>query len=75
MSKVTVSLAGCDYDPTRALFDGRVQIKGCDVIPVAMSPEEAFHRAFRFQGSCPQLSTSRRYERDASCDLFGRRLP
>jgi 4,5-dihydroxyphthalate decarboxylase len=49
MTKLTVSLAGCDYDRTRAIFDGRVQIKGCDAIPVAMSPEEAFHRAFRFQ--------------------------
>jgi 4,5-dihydroxyphthalate decarboxylase len=49
MTKLTVSLAGCDYDRTRAIFDGRVQIKGCDTIPVAMSPEEAFHRAFRFQ--------------------------
>jgi 4,5-dihydroxyphthalate decarboxylase len=49
MSKLTVSLAGCDYDRTRALFDGRVQIKGCETISVAMSPEEAFHRAFRFQ--------------------------
>jgi 4,5-dihydroxyphthalate decarboxylase len=49
MSKLTVSLAGVDYDRTRALFDGAVGIAGCTVIPVAMSPEEAFHRAFRFQ--------------------------
>jgi len=49
MTKLKVSLAGCDYDRTRAIFDGRVRIKGCTVIPVAMSPEEAFHRAFRFQ--------------------------
>jgi 4,5-dihydroxyphthalate decarboxylase len=26
-----------------------VQIRGCEVIPVAMAPEEAFHRAFRYQ--------------------------
>lgn len=49
MTKLTVSLAGCDYDRTRALFDGRVGIQGCETIAVAMSPEEAFHRAFRFQ--------------------------
>ncbi len=49
MTKLTVSLAGVDYDRTRALFDGTVGIKGCETIPVAMSPEEAFHRAFRFQ--------------------------
>ncbi len=49
MTKLTVSLAGVDYDRTRALFDGTVGIEGCTTIPVAMSPEQAFHRAFRFQ--------------------------
>jgi 4,5-dihydroxyphthalate decarboxylase len=49
MSKLTVSLAACDYDRTRALFNGTVQIRGCETIAVAMAPEEAFHRAFRFQ--------------------------
>jgi 4,5-dihydroxyphthalate decarboxylase len=49
MTKLTVSLAGVDYDRTRALFDGTVQIEGCETIAVAMSPEQAFHRAFRFQ--------------------------
>lgn len=49
MGKLTISLACCDYDRTRALFDGRVNIEGCEVIPVAMSPEEAFHRAFKYQ--------------------------
>jgi 4,5-dihydroxyphthalate decarboxylase len=49
MAKLTVSLAGCNYDRTRALFEGTVQIRGCETISVAMSPEEAFHRAFRFQ--------------------------
>ena len=49
MSRVTLSLSCCAYDRTRALFDGRVGIAGCDVVPVAMSPEEAFHRAFRHQ--------------------------
>jgi len=49
VTKLTVSLAGVDYDRTRAIFDGRVVIKGCKTIPVAMSPEEAFHRAFRYQ--------------------------
>jgi len=49
MSSLTVSLAACDYDRTRALFNGKVPIRGCDVIPVAMAPEEAFHRAFRYQ--------------------------
>ena len=49
MTKLTISLAACDYDRTRAIFDGRVQVKGCEIIPVAMAPEEAFHRAFRYQ--------------------------
>ncbi len=49
MSRLTVSLAGVAYDRTRAIFDGRVQIQGCETIPLAMSPEEAFHRAFRYQ--------------------------
>jgi 4,5-dihydroxyphthalate decarboxylase len=49
MSRVPLSLACCAYDRTRALFDGRVGIAGCDVVALAMSPEEAFHRSFRHQ--------------------------
>ena len=49
MTKLTVSVAGVDYDRTRAIFDGTVGIEGCETICVAMSPEEAFHRAFRYQ--------------------------
>jgi 4,5-dihydroxyphthalate decarboxylase len=48
LSKLRISLACCDYDRTRALFDGRVAIEGCDITPVPLEPEEAFHRAFRF---------------------------
>jgi 4,5-dihydroxyphthalate decarboxylase len=44
-----VSLAVCDYDRTRALFDGRAKIEGCDVAAVPLEPEEAFHRAFKFR--------------------------
>ncbi len=49
MSELTVSLGCCDYDRTRAIFDGRVAIKGCNVIGNPIEPEEAFHRAFKFQ--------------------------
>lgn len=49
MTKVRLNLACCDYDRTRALFDGKVGIDGCEVYPVAMSPEEAFHRSFKYQ--------------------------
>jgi 4,5-dihydroxyphthalate decarboxylase len=44
-----LSLAVCDYDRTRALFDGRAPIEGCAVTAVALEPEESFHRAFKFQ--------------------------
>jgi 4,5-dihydroxyphthalate decarboxylase len=46
---VELSLAVCDYDRTRALFDGRAPIEGCDVTAVPLEPEESFHRAFKFQ--------------------------
>jgi 4,5-dihydroxyphthalate decarboxylase len=48
MAPLQVSLAVCDYDRTRALFDGRAPIEGCDVAAVALEPEESFHRAFKF---------------------------
>jgi 4,5-dihydroxyphthalate decarboxylase len=44
-----LSLSVCDYDRTRAIFDGRAPIEGCDVIAVALEPEESFHRAFKYQ--------------------------
>ena len=43
-----LSLAVCDYDRTRAIFDGRAKVEGCDVTAVALEPEESFHRAFKF---------------------------
>jgi 4,5-dihydroxyphthalate decarboxylase len=49
MAQVALNLACCDYDRTRALFDGRVRIDGCEVFAVPMPPEEAFHRAFKYQ--------------------------
>ena len=48
MSQLTISLACCDYDRTQAIFDGRAKVRGCDVVTVAMPPEEAFHRAFKY---------------------------
>jgi 4,5-dihydroxyphthalate decarboxylase len=47
--KIPLSLSCVAYDRTRALFDGRVTIAGAELYPVAMSPEEAFHRNFRHQ--------------------------
>jgi 4,5-dihydroxyphthalate decarboxylase len=44
-----LGLACCDYDRTRAIFDGRVRIEGCALTATALEPEEAFHRAFKYQ--------------------------
>jgi len=49
VAKLTISLACCDYDRTRAIFDGRVGVEGCEVIGTAIEPEEAFHRAFKYR--------------------------
>ena len=47
MSKLQLSIAMGDYDRTRALLDGRVQIDGVDPVCMTLSPEETFFRAFR----------------------------
>ena len=49
MTRLTLSLSCVDYDRTRAIFEEKVRVAGCDIVPTAMSPEEAFHRAFKFQ--------------------------
>jgi 4,5-dihydroxyphthalate decarboxylase len=49
MKTLELSLGCCNYDRTRALFDGRVAIEGCSLVPLALEPEEIFHRAFRGQ--------------------------
>jgi len=47
MSKLTLSIAMGDYDRTRPIFDGRVQIDGVDPVVMLQSPEEMFFNAFR----------------------------
>ncbi len=47
MSKLPISLSVGLYDRTFPLFDGQVQIEGCDLNPVPLLPEECFHRAFK----------------------------
>jgi len=47
MSKLSLSLAMGDYDRTRAIVDGRVMIDGVDPVPMLLTPEEMFFRAFR----------------------------
>ena len=47
MSKLQLSIAMGDYDRTRPLFDGRVQIDGVDPVYMLLNPEEMFFRAMR----------------------------
>ena len=47
MTKLNLSVAMGDYDRTRALLDGTVQIDGVDPVYMTLSPEETFFRAFR----------------------------
>jgi 4,5-dihydroxyphthalate decarboxylase len=47
MSKLRVSVAMGNYDRTRPLVDGDVQMDGTDAIYMLLSPEEMFFRAFR----------------------------
>jgi 4,5-dihydroxyphthalate decarboxylase len=47
MGKLQLSIAMGDYDRTRALFDGRVQIDGVDPVYMLLSPEEMFFRSMR----------------------------
>ena len=47
MGKLQLSVAMGDYDRTRALVDGRVQIDGVDPVCMLLSPEEMFFRSMR----------------------------
>ncbi len=47
MTKLQLSVAMGDYDRTRALYDGRVQIDGVDPVYMLLNPEEMFFRAMR----------------------------
>jgi len=47
-SLVPLTIACDEYDRTRAIKDGRVQVDGCEVTYLALPPEELFFRAFRY---------------------------
>jgi 4,5-dihydroxyphthalate decarboxylase len=49
MKKLTLSLACWDYDRTRALVDGRVQVDGIDLIYHPLVVEETFFRMLRYR--------------------------
>src|SRR5450830_1361695 len=46
MGKLAITVACGNYDRTRAIQDGRVEIEGCDVNFLKMGPEELFFRAY-----------------------------
>src|SRR4029079_11482405 len=47
MAKLNLSIAVRDYDRTRPLTDGTVQIERVEPVVLALDPEEIFFRAFR----------------------------
>src|SRR5436190_21488992 len=47
MAALQLSVAIGDYDRTRPLLDGSVQIDGVEPVMMTLSPEEIFFRAFR----------------------------
>ncbi|MBP5857444.1 ABC transporter substrate-binding protein [Marivibrio halodurans] len=49
MGKLQLSIAMGDYDRTRPIHDGRVQIDGVDPVTMLLTPEEMFFRAFRHE--------------------------
>lgn len=49
MARLAITLACGDYDRTRALADGRVQVEGAELTVLSLSPEETFFRMVRFQ--------------------------
>lgn len=49
MTRLTLSMACCDYDRCHSLFDGRTRVDGVDLVSTPLEPEEAFHRAFQGQ--------------------------
>ena len=48
MPNIEITIAAGDYDRTRAIKDGRVNVDGCDVTYLTMQPEELFFRAVRY---------------------------
>jgi 4,5-dihydroxyphthalate decarboxylase len=49
MVQIPIAIACGDYDRTRAIKDGRVQVEGCAVTYIPLEPEEVFFRTFRYQ--------------------------
>ena len=47
MTKLSLTMAVHPYDRVRAIFDGRVEIEGCDVNALPVEPSEAFLRTYQ----------------------------
>ena len=46
MAKLPITIASWNYDRVQPVIDGRVHVEGCEVIYLALRPEETFHRAY-----------------------------
>jgi 4,5-dihydroxyphthalate decarboxylase len=74
MAKLQLSVAVGNYDRTRPLIDGAVQIDGVDPLFMTLSPEEIFFRAFRSQDFdiCElSMSSTTVKTADGSCPYVG----
>jgi len=49
MGKIRLTLACWDYDRTRALQEGRVEVEGVDLTYLPLRVEETFWRMLRYQ--------------------------
>jgi 4,5-dihydroxyphthalate decarboxylase len=49
VARLPITLACGDYDRTRALADGRVNVEGVDLTMLSLTPEETFFRMVRFE--------------------------
>lgn len=47
MAKLKFTLACVPSDRTRPILDGRVQVKGCEIVPLNVEPEQIFRRALQ----------------------------
>lgn len=57
MAKLALSITIGDYDRTRPLIDGSVQIDDVDPVIMTLSPEEIFFRDSPFDICEPSLSS------------------
>src|ERR687895_2777645 len=58
MGKIRLTLACWDYDRTRALQDGRVEVEGIDLTYLPLRVEETFWRMLRYgEFDAAELST------------------